>query len=123
VRVKCLAGCGVVEPAVWRADARRPPRCPACAAPLRPDVVWFGELLPEQAMRRAQRAVAACDAMLVVGTSALVYPAAQLPHDARDAGAALIVVDPGETPLDAIADASLRARAGDAVPALLDGLA
>ena len=93
-----------------------------CAAPLRPDVVWFGELLPVTAMRRAQQAVDACDAMLVVGTSALVYPAAQLPHDAHAAGAPVIVVDPGETPLDDIAAVALRASAGQAVPALLDGL-
>src|SRR5207253_3811 len=60
-----------------------PPRCERCGAPVRPDVVWFGELLPEQVTAEAWALAASCRAMLVVGTSGLVQPAAQLPLIAR----------------------------------------
>jgi NAD-dependent deacetylase len=71
-----------------------PPRCPACAAFLRPDVVWFGEALPEAPLRRAARAAAACDVLLAVGTSGVVHPAAGLIGIATRAGATIIVVNP-----------------------------
>lgn len=122
-RVKCLEGCGTpesIDPHYdWRADPREPPPCPRCAAPLRPDVVWFGEFLPESVLAEAQRAASTCDAMLVVGTSALVYPAAELPELARRAGARLVVVDPGETAIDDIADVRIGAPAAVALPLLL----
>ncbi|MDT3680230.1 MAG: NAD-dependent deacylase [Burkholderiaceae bacterium] len=122
-RVKCLEGCGTpesIEPAFdWRSDSREPPPCPRCGAPLRPDVVWFGEFLPEAVLAEAQRAASGCDAMLVVGTSALVYPAAELPALARRGGARLVVVDPGQTAIDDIADACIRAPAAVALPSLL----
>ena len=122
-RVKCLEGCGTPESIDagfdWRGDPREPPPCPRCGAPLRPDVVWFGEFLPEAALAQAQRAASTCDAMLVVGTSALVYPAAELPALARRGGARLIVVDPAETAIDDIADACIRAPAAVALPSLL----
>lgn len=122
-RVKCLEGCGTPESIDaafdWRGDPREPPPCPRCGAPLRPDVVWFGEFLPEAVLAEAQRAASACDAMLVVGTSALVHPAAELPMLARRGGARLIVVDPAETAIDDIADARIRAPAAVALPSLL----
>ncbi len=122
-RVKCLEGCGAPEAIAaafdWRCDPREPPPCPRCGAPLRPDVVWFGELLPEAVLADAQAAAAACDAMLVVGTSALVYPAAELPALARRAGARLVVVDPHETAIDDIADARVHLPAAVALPPLL----
>lgn len=122
-RVKCLEGCGTPESIDaghdWRADLRQPPPCPRCGAPLRPDVVWFGELLPEDVLAEAQRAASECELMLVVGTSALVYPAAELPELARRSGARLVVVDPNETAIDDIADLCLRAPAAAALPAML----
>lgn len=122
-RVKCLEGCGRPESIDaafdWRSDPREPPPCPRCGAPLRPDVVWFGEFLPEAVLAEAQRAASACDAMLVVGTSALVYPAAELPELARRGGARLVVVDPNETAIDGVADARVRAPAAVALPAML----
>lgn len=122
-RAKCLEGCGLPESLDaaydWRADPREPPPCPRCAAPLRPDVVWFGELLPEDVLGEAQRAAGVCDAMLVVGTSALVYPAAELPALAKRHRARLVVVDPNGTAIDDLADACIRARAAEALPALL----
>jgi NAD-dependent deacetylase len=72
-RVKCF---DQGHPAMsWEEDAR-PPRCHACGAMLRPDVVWFGEMLPEEALEAALRAARDCDVLLSVGTSGLVEPAA-----------------------------------------------
>jgi NAD-dependent deacetylase len=59
-----------------------PPPCPNCGAPLRPDVVWFGEMIPQEAMLAASEAARNCGIFLSVGTSALVYPAASLPSEA-----------------------------------------
>lgn len=95
-----------------------PPRC-ACASPLRPDVVLFGEMLPEGAFERAEAAASACELFFVVGTSALVYPAALLPRLARRAGACVIEVNPEETELTPVADATILGRAGDVLPAFL----
>lgn len=94
-----------------------PPRC-ECGALLRPDVVWFGEMLPHEALRQATDAAEACDVMLVAGTSALVHPAASLPWIAKRAGARLIVVNPEPTPLSDIADEVWMGPAGEALPKL-----
>lgn len=96
-----------------------PPPCPNCGAPLRPDVVWFGEALPGEAFEAASEAAHACDLFLSVGTSSLVYPAAALPFEALDRGAVLVEVNPGETPLSAHADHVLRGPAGEVLPRLL----
>jgi NAD-dependent deacetylase len=71
----------------------RPPPCPRCGAPLRPDVVWFGEILPHDALAAAEGAARDCDVLLSVGTSNLVYPAAGLPWLAASAGATVVVVN------------------------------
>lgn len=94
------------------------PRC-ACGGLLRPDVVWFGESLPEDALRSAFAAAAAADVCLVVGTTGAVYPAAALVHETRGAGGKVIVVDPGETAYESVADLRLWGAAGEIVPALL----
>jgi len=96
-----------------------PPRCPRCGALLRPDVVWFGELLPPGAFEAAVAAFRAADVALVVGTSAVVEPAASLGRLAKHAGAYLIEVNPEETPLSPLADLSLRAGAVEGLSALL----
>jgi NAD-dependent deacetylase len=107
------------------ADDRRvplpelPPRC-ACGGVLRPDVVWFGEALPEHAVAKAFEAARAADAVLVVGTSSLVYPAAALPQVARAEGALVIEVNPEPTPLTPLVQVSLRGTAASVVPALVD---
>jgi NAD-dependent deacetylase len=76
----------------WTDDAV-PPRCPSCGAALRPDVVWFGEPLPSDALQAAWDAASACDLFLSVGTSNLVEPAASLPWLAASAGAEVLVVN------------------------------
>jgi NAD-dependent deacetylase len=118
VSARCLEGCGPA-PEGWERDARVPPPCPRCGAPLRPDVVWFGEMLPAGVFALAQAAARECDAMLVVGTSGLVHPAAGLPLIAAHAGRPVIVVDPAPTELDAIASVSVRGTAASTLPRLL----
>jgi len=95
-----------------------PPRCPACGAALRPHVVWFGEALDTRLLEEAFHRAAACDLMFVVGTSALVHPAASLPLAAADAGAKIIEVNPDPTPLSGAADFVLRGKAGEVLPLL-----
>lgn len=96
-----------------------PPTCDACGGLLRPGVVWFGESLPEAAMGLAFAAAERCDLMLVVGTSAVVYPVAYLPQLAKRAGAYVVEVNPDETPLTPLADESLRGKAGEVLGGLL----
>jgi len=95
------------------------PHCPACGGLMRPDVVWFGEMLPVRAVEAAFAAAGEAEACLVVGTTGAVYPAAGVAHTAKAAGAAVIIVDPGATELDAIADFRLQGKAGEVVPLLL----
>ncbi|HEY8393254.1 MAG TPA: Sir2 family NAD-dependent protein deacetylase, partial [Thermaerobacter sp.] len=95
------------------------PRCPACGAMMRPNVVWFGEPLPEAAWLRAREAAAAASVFLVIGTSAVVYPAAHLVEIAAAGGARVIEVNPEETQLSSLATCALRRPAGEVLPALL----
>ena len=95
------------------------PTCSVCSAPLRPNVVWFGETLPEQALRQAEEAVTGCDLMLVAGTSGVVQPAASFAFSARSRGARVIEVNPEETPISAIADVALRGPSARELPELL----
>jgi NAD-dependent deacetylase len=96
-----------------------PPACARCGAPVRPGVVWFGESLPADAWNTAIRAAERCDLLLSIGTSALVYPAAELPQRALAAGAIVAQINPAATPLDARAHHNLRGAAADIVPELL----
>lgn len=99
-----------------------PPACPECGSPLRPDVVWFGEMLPETAVRRAWSAAEKCDVLLLVGTSGTVWPAAELPHVAREAGAHVVEVNPEHSEATPLADVFLQGRAGEALPPLVQAI-
>ncbi|MFQ5704059.1 MAG: NAD-dependent deacetylase [Gemmatimonadales bacterium] len=99
-----------------------PPSCSDCGSPIRPGVVWFGEPLPGEAVERAWSAVEQCDAMLVVGTSALVYPAAELPEIALSRDCPVIEINPTATPVTASATAWLAERAAVALPTLVERL-
>lgn len=98
-----------------------PPVC-GCGGLIRPDIVWFGEPLPEGPWRSAVAATEAADVMVVVGTSAIVYPAAGLAERALMRGTAVIEVNPEETPLSASATLSIRETASQALPGLLPRL-
>lgn len=109
------------DPDAGPGDGRRmpPPRCDRCGALVRPGVVWFGEPLPEAASTAAVDAAANCDVLLTVGTSGVVYPAAEIPRIAARAGAAVIQVNPEPTPLDRICTVNLRGPAAGILPALV----
>jgi NAD-dependent deacetylase len=99
--------------------AELPPRCPRCEGLLRPDVVWFGEALDAGVLEAAASAAAAADLCLVVGTSGVVQPAASLAGLTRDAGGAVIEINPERTPHSDGATVSLRLPATEAVPAIV----
>jgi len=105
--------------ATREAEPGRPPRCTRCGNLVRPGVVWFGEMLPADAMQRAEAAVQRCDVALIVGTSGAVWPAAGLAATARRAGAFVAIVNPHESEIDDEAQVVLRATAAQALPALL----
>lgn len=118
-RTKCF-DCGRPIDARSIASKAVPPVCPRCSTGrLRPDVVWFGEMLPEDALQEAMRATADCDVFLSVGTSTVVEPAASLPFLAARSGACVVEVNPDATPLTGRASFSLRGAAGVVLPALI----
>jgi NAD-dependent deacetylase len=94
-----------------------PPRC-HCGGLRRPAVVWFGEALPADALAKAYRDAEECDLFFSIGTSAVVYPAADLAHAARQHGARVAEINAQPTPLTPLADWALTGRAGEVLPAL-----
>jgi len=120
LRVRCT-GCDRVED---RGTEALPdlPHCAACGALLRPAVVWFGEALPMREWEEAQQAAERCDCFLVVGTSAVVFPAAGLIHSARFAGARVIEVNLEKTDASAAADIGLYGPSGELLPQLVERL-
>jgi len=96
-----------------------PPRCD-CGGVLKPNVVLFNEPLPKDAYRRALVESMRCDLMLVVGTSLQVYPAAYLPAVAKQRGAKLVIINMEPTPFDEAADVVIQAKAGEALPAIVE---
>lgn len=93
------------------------PRCGACGALMRPDIVMFGEAVKD--LDRAFEASRECDAMLVLGTSGIVYPAAALPYESKQKGAPIIVVNPNENAFFDISDVYVPMKTGEALPAIV----
>jgi NAD-dependent deacetylase len=118
LRTKCLAECGVRFADLGSLPPGAPPPCPGCGALLRPDVVWFGEMLEPQVIETALELAAACEVMVVVGTSGIVYPAAGLPEVTKERGGRVIVVNPNQSDLDDVADIVVRGTAATTVPRL-----
>lgn len=100
-----------------------PARCSDCNGLVRPDVVWFGERLPPDAVERADAATGRADVFLSVGTSAVVYPAARFPVVAKERGAYVAEVNPDTTGVSDEVDESIRGPAGQVLPALVDAVA
>ncbi len=119
-RTICFEERQVIES--WEETDQAPPRCPRCGALLRPDVVWFGESLPQSALAAAFEAAEKSDLFFAIGTSALVQPAASLPLIALEQGATLVEINPDETVLSHRMTYSLRGPAGQLLPALLKKL-
>jgi len=116
-RVRCLQDGRIAERLEVPLDTI-PPRC-QCGGLLRPDVVWFGEALSSEALQQAFEAAESCDVFLVVGTSAVVQPAASLPMVARNKGAYVVEVNLEPTRLTPIAHESHHGKAGEILPRLL----
>ncbi len=117
-RYKCFDDGQLVE--TWPETGEVPPRCPRCGGYLRPDVVWFGEMLPPRALEAAYSASSEADLLLTVGTSSIVQPAASLPVEAAYRGATTVEVNPAETPISALMTYTLRGPSGVILPALLN---
>jgi NAD-dependent deacetylase len=116
-RVRCT-GCAAIEDR-GQEELGELPRCAGCGALLRPDIVWFHEMLPEDVWTAAAEAVRDCRCLMVVGTSANVYPAAGLVLLARHAGAHVIEVNLERTPASQHADVSLLGPSGQILPRLV----
>jgi len=103
----------------WQQSEEVPPRCVHCGGMLRPDVVWFGEVLPDHAMEEAMRVAGQCEVFLSVGTSTVVEPAASLPFTALRGGACVVEVNPNATPLTLCAEFVLTGSAASVLPQLV----
>lgn len=125
-RFRCSAGCQgfptVIDLGDISYDREHAPRCPHCGVPVRPDVVWFGEALSPNALRRAFATASECDVMLVIGTSGVVQPAASLPYEAHRAGATVIEVNPAPGQVTPAAHVFLRGASGQVLPHVVDAL-
>jgi NAD-dependent deacetylase len=89
---------------------------------LRPDVVLFGEHLPDEAFEASRQAARRCDVCLLLGTSGIVHPAAGLPREAAGHGATLVEINPNETELSALCDVVVRKKTGKALPEIVEPL-
>jgi NAD-dependent deacetylase len=95
------------------------PVCGSCSGILKPDVIFFGEALPEETLQEATRRASRCDLLIVVGSSLVVYPAANMPLYAKQTGAGLVIVNLSTTPADKIADVVIHAPAGEVMGRIL----
>jgi NAD-dependent deacetylase len=117
-RTRC-SGCGVIEDR-GHEPLGELPKCPHCGTLLRPDVVWFHEPLPADVWRKAERAARECDVLIVVGTSAVVYPAASLIPIAQQGNNALVVeCNLARTDASGHADIGLYGPSGETLPRLI----
>lgn len=116
-RTKCFREDSVIDE--WANTGEVPPRCPRCGDRLRPDVVWFGEMLPREALQAASDAATTCDLFFSIGTSGLVEPAASLARIAMQHGAKVIEINPIATPLTSMVTYALQAPSGQVLPALV----
>jgi NAD-dependent deacetylase len=115
-RARCTA-CGALEDLRAKESGETPGRaCAVCGDALRPDVVLFGELMPRGPFERAVGKARECELCLVIGTSAVVYPAAALPELARSAGAYVVEINPERTALSDLCDEVIEGRAGEVLP-------
>ncbi|MBI4772916.1 MAG: RNA polymerase subunit sigma [Deltaproteobacteria bacterium] len=120
-RLRCLS-CGSTVGKSQVDFSIMPPRC-ACGGLLKPDVVFFGEAIPAEAYEKAQREARYCDLILVIGTSAVVSPASEIPLEAKRGGALVAEINLEETVLTrSVSDLSIHESAGKALPALVESI-
>ena len=120
-KLRCIS-CGARWPLDEFPIDELPPSCPDCAGIVKGDTVMFGEPIPSDALDSCVDQTWKCDCMLLIGTSAVVYPAAQFPLDVRRLGGKLIEINPHETPLSGLAEVVVRAPSGEALPKIVQRL-
>ncbi len=120
-RTKCSREGGIVPE--WPETTEIPPHCPHCNGLLRPDVVWFGESLPAEALNTAYQAMNSCQVLFSIGTSSLIEPAASLPYVALNNDVTVVEINPLNTPLTPIVNFSLPHAAGEILPRLVSAIA
>ncbi len=119
-RARCVMNCGVFTH--WEEGQNHLPVCPKCGANLRPDVVWFGEMLPREELASAISTSQHCDAFFSIGTSGWVQPAASLPVMAKQNGAILVEINKEKTPLTQMVDYYFSGKSGVILPDLVEQL-
>lgn len=112
--------CGTFYPEVKPDEKRKAPQCTKCSGLIRPDVVWFGEMLPMEIFREAESAAERCNVFLCIGTSAVVYPAASLPLTALNNGAYVVEINEENTDISPRVHETIIGKAGTIVPTLLE---
>jgi NAD-dependent deacetylase len=125
IRTSSCLDCGanhLLEEVVAQLESRPAPACRRCGAVLKPDVVFFGELLPEAAIDRAYTLAGEAELLLVVGSALEVWPVAELPLVTRRAGGAVAIVNRGPTALDGEADLKIDGSAGETLESVLAAL-
>jgi NAD-dependent deacetylase len=116
-RVKCFQHDHPHE--TWAEGGEIPPQCPECGSLLRPDVVWFGEALPERAFEHAVEAATLCDLFFSIGTSGVVEPAASLARVAHKMGAAVVIINLDVEPLEEDTRYQIHGQSGVVLPQLV----
>jgi NAD-dependent deacetylase len=109
-----------VEDILQRLDKEEIPDCQFCRGILKPDAVFFGESLPQQALNNAIKHSRNCDLFIVIGSTLVVYPAAYMPMYAVESGASLVIINLSPTPMDAKAAALITASAGEAMGKIVE---
>jgi len=125
IRTASCPGCGdryPLERVLELLEAADAPECPACGGVLKPDVVFFGELLPVEAIDRATKLARGGALLLVVGSALEVYPVAGLPLETLAAGGTLAIVNRGPTPFDGEASLRIDGAAGEVLPQVVEAL-
>ena len=97
-------------------ETQLPVLCSECEGVVRPDVVLYGEMLPTDVIDEAHRETQLCDLLIVIGSSLVVYPAANLPYQAKLSGAKLVIINIDPTPLDSVANLNIHRPAGEVFP-------
>jgi NAD-dependent deacetylase len=121
MRDKCLR-CNYITGEINSFKEKKLPRCPKCNSLLRPDVVWFGEMLPQYEINKAFEAAGNCDVFLTVGTSAVVYPAAMLPVHARQEHAYVAEINPEKSAIAGELDEVILGKSGEVLPLIVAAL-
>jgi len=115
VCLSCARRCPIEQIKVRLDEGEEVPDCEVCHGILKPDIVLFGEPMPEKVLHEATLRSHNCDLFIVIGSSLVVYPAALMPSYAVDAGARLVIINLSPTPMDGQAAVLLRAKAGEAM--------